>query len=99
MLYFANWKIILVVAVCAVGLAFVAPNFLGSRQAASLPTWLPHKQISLGLDLQGGSHLLLEVDVNALIGERLQSFVDSTRAELRGARIGYIPASAPGAAP
>ena len=89
MLYFANWKIILVVAVCAVGLAFVAPNFLGSRQAASLPTWLPHKQISLGLDLQGGSHLLLEVDVNALIGERLQSFVDSTRAELRGARIGY----------
>ena len=89
MIYFAKWKIGLVVAVCVLGLAFAVPNFLASRTAASLPAWLPHKQVSLGLDLQGGSHLLLEVDVGAVVKERLESVVDSIRVELRKARIRY----------
>ena len=83
MLYFAKWKIALIMGVCLIGLIFVAPNFFPSRTAATIPSWLPHQQISLGLDLQGGSHLLLEVDVDALIKERIESLIDATRAALR----------------
>ena len=89
MLYFARWKITLVIVVCLAGIIFVAPNFLSSRQAGNLPVWLPHQQINLGLDLRGGSHLLLEVDVEALIKERLEAIVDATRTTLRQERIGY----------
>lgn len=89
MVYFAKWKVILVAVVCGFGVLFVAPNFLGRETADSLPTWLPHKQISLGLDLQGGSHLLLEVDVGVVITERLENLVDSVRVELRKGRIRY----------
>ena len=89
MVYFAKWKIVLVLAICGLGLVFAAPNFLSQQQAEALPTWLPHKQISLGLDLQGGSHLLLEVEVEAVVRERLESLVDSVRSELRKARIRY----------
>lgn len=89
MVYFARWKIILILALCALGLVFAAPNVLPSKEAASLPDWLPKQQISLGLDLQGGSHLLLEVEVSAVLRERLEAIVDSARSALRKARIRY----------
>ena len=89
MVHFAKWKVILVLAVCALGIAFSAPNFIDSKTAAGLPDWLPHKQVSLGLDLRGGSHLLLEVAVDAVIKEQVEALVDSMRAELRKARIRY----------
>lgn len=89
MVYFAKWKIALILIVCGLGLAFALPNLLSQRQAEGLPTWLPHKQISLGLDLQGGSHLLLEVETSTVIQERLEALVDSVRVELRQARIRY----------
>ncbi len=47
------------------------------------------EQINLGLDLQGGSHLLLEVELDAVIDERLQDLVDEVRRRLRRERIGY----------
>ena len=79
MVYFAKWKIVFILVVCVLGFAFSTPNFLNQKTTESLPTWLPHKQVSLGLDLQGGSHLLLEVDVNTVIKEQLESLVDSMR--------------------
>lgn len=89
MVYFAKWKIYLILAVCVFGVAFAAPNFLPTQKAEALPDWLPHKQISLGLDLRGGSHLLLEVEVGVVIKERLEALVDSMRDELRKAKIKY----------
>ncbi len=89
MVYFAKWKVIVVIAVCVLGVAFAIPNFLDREDAEALPSWLPHKQVSLGLDLQGGSHLLLEVDVEAVVREHLQNQVDAVRIELRKARIRY----------
>src|SRR5262249_35241465 len=50
---------------------------------------VPKKQVSLGLDLRGGSYLLLEVDVAAAQRERLNSIIDSVRNTLRDAKIGY----------
>jgi preprotein translocase subunit SecD len=72
-------------------LAFATPNALKREVADALPAWLPHKQVSLGLDLQGGSYLLIEVKVEDAIRERLNSLIDSIRDALtpRGGRIGY----------
>jgi preprotein translocase subunit SecD len=89
MVYFAKWKIIVVVGLCLLGVIYAAPNLLQRETADSIPGWLPHKQVSLGLDLQGGSHILLEVDVASVIRERLAAMVDSVRTALRKARIGY----------
>lgn len=89
MVYIAKWKVIVVVVVCAFGVLFSFPNFLSRQMAESLPEWLPHKQISLGLDLQGGSHLLLEVDVASVIRERQDTLIEAVRAELRKERIRY----------
>lgn len=89
MLHFSRWKIIMILLAVAGGIVFVSPNFLSAQRALSLPDWLPSKQINLGLDLQGGSHLLLEVEVDAVIRERLESRVDDVRGALRSERIGY----------
>src|SRR5829696_5293964 len=85
MLYFANWKVILICAVCALGVLLTLPNLFTPQQLAWLPSWIPHKQVSLGLDLRGGSYLLLEVDVAAAERERLNSIIES----VRNAKIGY----------
>lgn len=93
MIYFAKWKVVLVVGVCLLSLLYAAPNVLGRAKvdswAASLPGWLPTKTVNLGLDLQGGSHLLLEVKVDVVVQERLNALQDGARAGLRDARIGY----------
>ena len=89
MVYFPKWKAILVIAICAAGFLFALPNVLSRATLDALPAWLPHKQVSLGLDLQGGSHLLLEVETDAVIRELLESLVDRVRGELREARIQY----------
>ncbi|MDP6873766.1 MAG: protein translocase subunit SecD [Alphaproteobacteria bacterium] len=89
MLYFAPWKIVLVAVLCVLGVVFTLPNFVSEQTAEGLPDWLPHKQVNLGLDLQGGSHLLLEVEAEVVVQERLAALVDSVRPALRGKRIGY----------
>jgi len=89
MLYFANWKVILICGVCALGVLLSLPNLFTPQQLAWLPSWVPHKQVALGLDLRGGSYLLLEVDVAAAEHERLNSVVESVRNALRDAKVGY----------
>src|SRR5689334_17829971 len=89
MLYFANWKVILICAVCAAGVLLAIPNLFTETQQAALPSWLPHKQVSLGLDLRGGSYLLLQVDVAAAERDRLNSVEESVRNALRDAKVGY----------
>src|SRR3954465_6010599 len=89
MLYFANWKVWLICAVCALGVLLSLPNLLTPAQLSFLPKFIPHKQVALGLDLRGGSYLLLEVDVAAAQRERLNSIVEGVRNALRDAKIGY----------
>ena len=89
MLRFPPWKIALVLGICVLGLVYALPNLFPRAEMERMPDWLPHEQINLGLDLQGGSHLLLEVDLDAVIEERLNSLVDEVRGALRPARIGY----------
>src|SRR5881227_2874808 len=89
MLYFASWKVLLICAVCAFGVLASIPNLFTPAQLAHLPSFVPHKQVALGLDLRGGSYLLLEVDVAAAQRERLNAITDNVRNALRDANIGY----------
>lgn len=89
MLYFARWKIAVILMLLISSAYFAAPNLLSDATLARLPDWMPKQRINLGLDLQGGSHLLLEVDVQAVINERLQSLTEEVRTALRKERIGY----------
>ncbi len=90
MLFFARWKVYTIIGVCLAGLVFTLPNFLSRETSASLPPWLPHRQIHLGLDLRGGSYLLLEVDMPTVVKERLGSLQDGVRGQFRTANIGYV---------
>jgi len=89
MLYFANWKVLLICGVCALGVLLTVPNLFTPQQLAFLPKWVPHKQVALGLDLRGGSYLLLEVDVAAAQRDHLNGIIDGVRNALRDAKIGY----------
>ena len=89
MIHFARWKIILIFVVCALGIGLAAPNLFTDQNLAKLPSWVPKAKLNLGLDLRGGSHLLLEVDLKSAFNERYSNLVQAMRAELRRERIGY----------
>jgi preprotein translocase subunit SecD len=88
MLYFSRWKIIWILLTAAIVCAFAIPNFFPERVVQKWPKWA-QRHIVLGLDLQGGSHLLLEVDSNAVRKEKLETLRDDVRRVLREARVGY----------
>ena len=90
MVQFAKWKIALVLAVIVGGIVAAIPNLLDRAWLEQAPSWVPKNQVNLGLDLQGGSHLLLEVDLEALEREHMNTFLDTIRVELRRAQIGYV---------
>src|SRR5437773_2158571 len=89
MLYFANWKVLLICGACLLGVLLSLPNLFTPAQLSYLPHFIPKKQVALGLDLRGGSYLLLHVDVDAAQRERLNSITDSVRNTLRDDHIGY----------
>src|ERR1700722_8967292 len=88
MLYFQRWLLVLILGACALGVIFALPNAFAPTTVAQWPSVL-RKQISLGLDLRGGSYLLYEVDFNAAERERLNNVVDDLRTQLLAAKIGY----------
>jgi protein-export membrane protein SecD len=98
MVQFPRWQLILVLAVLAIGLVFAAPNLLKRETAEALPGWIPSQQVNLGLDLQGGSYLLLEVDLDFVYREQLDNLVDGIRGELRKAALGYTNLGVEGSA-
>lgn len=96
MLYFTRWKTIGIWAIVLLSILLAAPNLFPQSVLAGLPDWLPKKQLTLGLDLQGGSHILLKIDQNDLINDRLNTTRDEIRALLRDAKVGYTGLSGSG---
>ena len=88
MVQFETWKKLLVIAVAMVGLVFALPNLL-SDDKDGIAGYFPGKQINLGLDLQGGSHLLLLVDMEVVLTERLENYTETIRQEFRTAKIRF----------
>ena len=68
---------------------FAVPNFFSKDQLNSFPSFIPKQQVNLGLDLQGGSHLLLEVDTVEIIKERLENLNSDVRSVLKKNNIQY----------
>jgi protein-export membrane protein SecD len=81
------WWRYLTLVVVAVGLLVAFPNALTPNLRARLPSWLPHQAVNLGLDLQGGSYLLLEVDLPSVQREKAEALMGEVGAALRKANI------------
>ena len=96
MLRFTRTKIVATLAVILIGLSLAVPSFVpaDSRKAfmASLPSWfpswiIPQRAIVLGLDLQGGSQILLEIDQPDLVRSMVTGLRDDVRRVLREASV------------
>ena len=87
MINIPNWKRVLIAVTVILSFAYCIPSFLSANQRSwmeqNLPAWMPTKAVSLGLDLQGGSYLLLEADIPSVVKQRIEDTSNSIRAELR----------------
>ncbi|MBX5021094.1 protein translocase subunit SecDF [Rhizobium lentis] len=89
MLHFSRWKTLLIWLVAFAAVVVAAPNLLSEAQRSSLPGWLRNDRVTLGLDLQGGSHIVLKVERSDIVKDRLEEAVANVRNALRGAGIRY----------
>jgi preprotein translocase subunit SecD len=87
MLHFSRWKVIATIGTCLLGLLFSLPNLLSKETLATWPSWVPARQMPLGLDLQGGAHLLLAMDTEELRKDWLNNLRDEARRRLREVKI------------
>src|SRR6202040_3097718 len=88
MLYFSRWKALAIILTALVVCLCAVPNFFPQERVKTWPLWA-QRHIVLGLDLQGGSYLLLEVDSNYVKKEKLDQVRDDARRVLREAKIPY----------
>ena len=84
MMYFSRAKTWGIAAICLLGALLCLPNLMPAPAA-----WLPWRAVHLGLDLRGGSYLLMQVDMDAVQHERLDALADGARTELLRAHVGY----------
>lgn len=86
MLKFSRASVIAAFGLVFLALLFALPNFLSETQRQSLPGFMPKTTVNLGLDLQGGSHLLLKVDTDKVLDDRLTAFRKEVQSTLRPRR-------------
>jgi protein-export membrane protein SecD len=84
-LYFSRFKVFSIFLVLLVGIYFFIPNFFSLNKNF----FLSNQKVNLGLDLQGGSYILLEIDAKPLIDQKIQSKSLELRRELRKNNISY----------
>src|SRR5712675_3010024 len=88
MLYFTRWKALAIILTALAVCLCAVPNFFPEATVKTWPQWA-QRHLVLGLDLQGGSHLLLEVDANAVRKDKLDQVRDDVRRVLRENKIVY----------
>jgi preprotein translocase subunit SecD len=88
MLYFTRWKVLAIVLTALVVCLCAVPNFFPESTVKGWPKWA-QRRLVLGLDLQGGSHILLEVDGNSVRKDKLNQVADDARRTMRDARIRF----------
>lgn len=86
MLHFSRLKTSMILGVCLLGILLSIPNVF---TPGTLPAWIPQPHVNLGLDLQGGSYLLLEVDMDSVIKERVAGTRSSVAETLRKAHVPF----------
>jgi preprotein translocase subunit SecD len=87
MLHFSPIKIALVLLSCILSVLFALPNFFAKETVAKWPSFVPRNQMAMGLDLKGGAHLLLSMDVESLRRSWLSTLQQDARRQLRDAKI------------
>ena len=75
-----------VAVICILGVLYALPNVIGGKAFENFPEWMPGKTINMGLDLQGGLHLLLKVETDVAIDEMVGNLEGDIRDILRGQR-------------
>src|ERR1700759_4441552 len=88
MLYFTRWRALAIILTALVVCLCAVPNFFPEARVKTWPAWA-QRRLVLGLDLQGGSYLLLEVDSNDVKKSRLNAIREDVQRTLRAARIQY----------
>jgi len=91
MLYISKWKAAAILLTAFIVCLFAVPNFFPESTVKRWPAWA-QRHVVLGLDLQGGSHILFEVDANDVRRQKLQALLDDVRKTLREARVGLAGA-------
>lgn len=89
MLAFPRWKIVVVMLVSSFFVLTALPNVLPPAALEKLPRFLPSATVPLGLDLRGGSHLLLQLDFKTYMRDHMANMRDGMRDSLRKAKVGY----------
>ena len=89
MLQVSIWTRLITLIIVVGGILIALPNALSDTVRAKIPHWLPSSAVSLGLDLQGGSYLLLQVDFDQVARDRAEAMVGDIRAAFRKAHIPF----------
>src|SRR5262249_24362336 len=87
-MHFSTWRALAIIVFSAVICALAIPNLLAPQTFNSLPGAFKRKMV-LGLDLLGGSHLLLQVDADFVRDEKGRNLLEDARRVLRESKIGY----------
>jgi protein-export membrane protein SecD len=83
MLQYSLARKITVVSVLLLAFYYALPNILSEESRSNLPEWMNRETVNLGLDLQGGSHMVLQVDVNTVFKRAYENMEDEIRGILR----------------
>ncbi len=94
MLQVSPWTRIVTLLIVLGGILLALPNALPDKVLSRFPHWLPSNSVSLGLDLQGGSYLLLEAQLDQVQKDKAEAMIGDIRAAFRKAHIGYTDLSA-----
>jgi len=86
-MYFSRWKTTSILVAAFVVCLFAFPNFIPERIVKSWPSWA-QRHVVLGLDLQGGSHVLFQVDTDAVRKDKVASLQEDVRRIVRENRFG-----------
>ena len=96
MLQVSLWSRLLTLIVVVGGILIALPNALPPTVRARIPHWLPNQAVNLGLDLQGGSYLLLQVDFDQVVRDRAEAMIGDIRSAFRKAHVSYNDLGAQG---
>jgi preprotein translocase subunit SecD len=83
MLDFPRWKVWSVVATIVLCALLAIPTFVPEQTRATWPRWVPQPVVNLGLDLAGGSYLLLEADTKGVAASKVEAMRDQVRNAMR----------------
>ena len=96
MLHFSRWKTAFIWLVVLISAVIASPNLFTDKQLETMPAWYKDNKVTLGLDLQGGSHIMLKIERSDIVKERLETIVGDVRTQLRDANIRYSGLSGAG---